>query len=581
MPKSKNRNRILSKEIVSVLNYFKDSKKEVLFISISLMATSLIGIINPIIEANLVTSLTSFKVDDAITLVLILVAITILKQILSYIDNYLYLMKIQKNVVYNIRKDMINNILEMKTLNYDKTSSGKFIERLNNDPKNIMSVLSGLQFTFFGMITDLFTIFYIFHLSIVVGLVYFLGLLLIYVYEKKSFSNQEILVKESNKINDKTSTVLNELLRGIRDVKILNINHSAFNLVSNSLEDSTISMANRTMNSRKIWGIINVMKSLISLSVVFICILLVKNNLLTVTNLLVIYMYRNNVFSLVMEYTSIKEHYINFKEAAGRIFELANSKDYPKESFGTVDLKNIDGKIEIKNLSFGYEKKKVLNNINLTINPNDTIGIVGASGSGKTTLLNLLIKSYYVDDNEIFIDDVDINKLSKDSIRNNISVISQNPYIFNLTIKENLQLMGENVKMDEITEACKIAQIHDYIMTLPKKYNTLLGEGGVNLSGGQRQRLAIARALIKKSKIILFDEATSALDNVTQKKLNKAIHNISDDYTIIIVAHRLSTIKDCSTIYVMEDGKIVGNGTHNELFKNNEIYKKLYNMELE
>ena len=216
---------------------------------------------------------------------------------------------------------------------------------------------------------------------------------------------------------------------------------------------------------------------------------------------------------------------------------------------------------------------------NLVINPNDTIGIVGESGSGKTTLLNLLSKSYKVGKNKILIDGIDINDLTKDSIRNNIAVISQNPYIFNLTIKENLELISDDITKEDIINACKVAQIHDYIMTLPDKYDTLLGEGGTNLSGGQKQRLAIARALLKKSKIILFDEATSALDNVTQNELQKSINNISDDYTIIIVAHRLSTIKDCNKIYVMEKGEIVGAGTHKELLKNNKQYKKLYNEE--
>ena len=140
--------------------------------------------------------------------------------------------------------------------------------------------------------------------------------------------------------------------------------------------------------------------------------------------------------------------------------------------------------------------------------------------------------------------------------------------------------MSENVKDKDIVEACKIAQIHDFIQTLPHKYNTIIGEGGVNLSGGQRQRIAIARALIKKSKIILFDEATSALDNITQKEIQKSINNISADYTIIIVAHRLSTIKECSRIYVMDKGKIVGVGTHKELLEKNKYYKQLYNQEL-
>jgi len=282
------------------------------------------------------------------------------------------------------------------------------------------------------------------------------------------------------------------------------------------------------------------------------------------------------MFDIVLCFTTIKEYLVEYKVSANRIFELMDEDKYPKEKFGSKKIEQIKGKLECKNLSFKYSKKDILKDVSFKLEANDTVGIVGSSGSGKTTLLNLLVKSYYVNDNQIFIDDIDINDLTRDSIRDNISIITQNPYIFNLTIEENLKLVGDNVKKKDIIEACKIAQIHDYIESLPNKYNTLLGEGGINLSGGQRQRLAIARALIKKSKIILFDEATSALDNITQNELRKAINNITKDYTIIIVAHRLSTIKDCNKIFVMDNGKIVGEGTNEELLKNNEFYKKLY-----
>ena len=164
--------------------------------------------------------------------------------------------------------------------------------------------------------------------------------------------------------------------------------------------------------------------------------------------------------------------------------------------------------------------------------------------------------------------------------RNNIAVIPQKPYLFNVTIRENLLMVCPDASHKQLENVCKICEIHDYIMSLPKGYNTLVGEGGVNLSGGEAQRIAIARALLMKSKIILFDEATSALDNETQANIQKAINNISDEYTMIIIAHRLSTIKDCNKIIVIDDGKVVGEGNHKELYKNNEIYRTLYENEL-
>ena len=187
---------------------------------------------------------------------------------------------------------------------------------------------------------------------------------------------------------------------------------------------------------------------------------------------------------------------------------------------------------------------------------------------------------YDVDNGKIKIDGIDINELDKDSIRGNITVISQDPYIFNMTIRENFKIVKSNLTEEEMIEACHIACLDEYIESLPNKYDTLIGEGGVNLSGGQKQRLAIARALIQKTKIILFDEATSALDNETQSKIQKAIENMNGDYTILIIAHRLSTIKNSSRILYLEDGKILAEGSHDYLLKNCSEYKKLYESEI-
>ena len=176
----------------------------------------------------------------------------------------------------------------------------------------------------------------------------------------------------------------------------------------------------------------------------------------------------------------------------------------------------------------------------------------------------------------ILIDGVSISDYDEESLRKNISIIRQDPFLFNKTILENFKMINPKITLKEIREFCHIALIDDYFMSLPKKYNTIIGEGGVNLSGGQKQRLAIARALSKKSKIILLDEATSALDNEAQEKIIKVIDKISKDHTVITIAHRLSTIIDSDVIYVMENGKIVASGTHKELLKNNKIYQNLY-----
>ena len=237
---------------------------------------------------------------------------------------------------------------------------------------------------------------------------------------------------------------------------------------------------------------------------------------------------------------------------------------YVKVYYGTY--------ISIKN-------KKVLKKMSFKIKEGEMVAIVGKSGCGKTTVLNLLSRLYDPQDGRILLDGVDINELTKDSIRNTMTVVNQSPYIFNMSVKENLRLAKIDMTDEEMKQVCELACIDDDIMEMPEGYDTVIGEGGVNLSGGQRQRLAIARSLLKNYRIILFDEATSALDNVTQAKIQKAIDGISKNRTIILIAHRLSTVIGADRILYMQDGSVLAEGSHEELLKKCEPYRLLYQEE--
>lgn len=537
---------------------------------------SVINIFSPIINAKLLTSLTNFNLNEAYKYTFIFFAISILSVLINKLAIKL-LGKIHEKLLYDIRYDIIQRLFKLKMKNFDEIPSGKFQERIKNDPEGIFSVFSVVQYNIFNIITEVFMLAYVMYLNIIIGLIYILGIIIIYFYEKYAYEKFEKLEEESKIQREKSGTILNEILRGIRDIKLLGITNKVNKMTSETLDKQSKLDTKISISRMNIYNTTEIVKDILIFIIIFLGIFLININKLTLTTFLIIFMYRNDIFSLVFSYTSLKEYLVKYKVAKNRIMELFDNKKFPIETYGNESIDNIKGEIEFKNVSFAYNKKEIIHNVSFKVNPLEDVALVGKSGSGKSTLFNLLTKSYDNYEGIITIDGVDIKKLNQKTLIDSISIISQNPYIFNLSIKDNLKLIDKNITDDDIINACKTARIHDFIETLPDKYNTLLGEGGVNLSGGQKQRLAIARALLKQSKILLFDEATSSLDNITQDEIQTAIKSISKNFTIITIAHRLSTIINSNKIYLLGEGNIIACGTHKELLKSNTYYKELYN----
>ncbi len=387
--------------------------------------------------------------------------------------------------------------------------------------------------------------------------------------------------KKYRRQSEKTNGLVSELVRGIRDIKMLFAKDSFLDEIDENIDDLTKSqfaLRNTEINYN---CLIDSTYDIFELLLILLCVYLIINGHLTIASAIVLYNYRGRVFdNLMRNVGSLLEEVRGFNLSCNRVFALLDSSEFTKEKFGSTHIDNINGNFEFKNVCFSYGNNEVLKNMSFKVKTNQTIAFVGKSGAGKTTIFSLLCKLYNVDSGNILIDGIDISELDEESIRNNITIISQNPYIFNMSIKDNFKLVKRNVTEAEIIDACKMAYLDDFIQTLPDKYDTIVGEGGVTLSGGQRQRLAIARAFVQNTKIILFDEATSALDNETQSYIQKAINNMKDKYTILIIAHRLSTVIDADKIMVVDDGRIVDSGTHTKLLKNNKLYKKLYESEI-
>ena len=300
--------------------------------------------------------------------------------------------------------------------------------------------------------------------------------------------------------------------------------------------------------------------------------------MLLLTGFLVIYSYYGRVEWLVQYFSTMKENKAEGEISATRIFEVI--EEYEKEEFGEDELSNFSGKVELKDIEFSYvEGKKVLKKINMSFESGKMTAIVGKSGSGKTTILSIISKLYDIEGGAVLLDGVDIKTLNEQAIRSNIGIISQSPYIFNTTVRQNLLFVKPDATEKELVDVLKKAQIYDDIKKLENGLDSEIGENGIKLSGGQKQRVAIARLLLMDSKVIVFDEATSALDNSSQNKIVEMLEKFKENKTIIIVAHRLSTIVGADKIYVIEDGKNIAEGTHKKLMRSCKKYKELYELE--
>lgn len=560
--------------------YFKREKKALIILIIISLIISIFNSFGPALMAKVLDYATSSRLDEALKYLLFVVGLAL---VIDFFDKIVFTRnytKIQESITNNIKKDVISSYFEIDNKELLKTSSGIFLTRITSDPDNIINAFDAVRGNFTKILSNIFVFIYIFHINFVLGIITIIGTICVYLVEKSAMDKWNAYRKRRNKLRDRNTTIINEGLKGTHDIKLLNIVEHFKNKVSGNLDE----LCNDTVSSIKVDSEYVFLRTIVvyvfTTVLIVLSIYFVKFDVIKVSSLIAIFMYKDRLFTSILYLAWTERQLKEFSLSAERIFEVIDHSKFNIEHYGNKRVNELSGKIEFKNVYFKYEKDSVLKGVSFNIEPKDTVAIVGKSGSGKTTIVNLISKIYEVDKGSILLDGNNINDLDKYSIRNNISVISQKPYLFNMTIKENLLLVSPNASQKQIENVCKICELHDYIMSLPKKYNTLVGEGGVTLSGGECQRVAIARALLMKTNIILFDEATSALDNETQENIQKAINNISSEYTMIIIAHRLSTIKNCNKIIVIDDGKVSGIGTHNELYKNNEIYKSLYEKEL-
>ena len=559
-----------------ILKFYKKYLFLYILFLIILLLKAVISFYSAILTARIITSIMSFETDEAIQASLINFIILTLSCLLSYVNTFLY-KNIENKVRYDIEQNVLDNILNMKFAYYENIATGEIMTRVISDIDSICKSFKEISELVVNIIRRVAYIVFIFILNTYLGVFVLTAIItisIIYSIRIYFLSKLKPVVKNKREI---VNSKIMETIRAVKDIKTLNCDKSILELIG-KYQNEYIKSDNREYYiGIALYKLTDFLIALIDFIFILAGCFLLKKGYIFPVIFYTCYLYKEHTYSFVKELGDLRYELAGYKINADRLVIFLEKNDGIKDVFGTKNIIDYDGSIQFENVNFSYNtKKKTLKNISFNINSKNTIAIVGESGSGKTTLINLISHLYYKNTGSIKFKGIDIECLNEEFIRDNITIINQFPYLFNLSIKENFKLVNPSITDNEIIELCNEVALKEYILNLQNGINTVIGEGGCKLSGGQKQRLCIARALCKKTKILILDEATSSLDNKAQKEVIKIIKRLSEKMTIIVVTHKVYTVTYADSIILLRNGIIEGIDTHENLLKNNEYYRQLF-----
>ncbi|MFW9901736.1 MAG: ABC transporter ATP-binding protein [Candidatus Thorarchaeota archaeon] len=564
-----------------IFKYWIRSKREFLLQITFLLIATIFNTITPIFIGRMVglldPNLPSFNV-----LAFLLYFFTILiLALLTYIFNRaarLQGAEVSSRALYFLRDD-ISNALYRQTFSYfDKTETGQLISRATSDIEETrqifgMGLILGLQSSL--QISGIFIGFslFSFDLSIILISAILISLLLSYYIAKKL---KPIFLETRNSFGDLTTTIRENIV-GAQVVRIFGTQKKEYQKfkMNNSrfYKASVDSVKYNSLFMPSTYIIIGVMTAFS----LFIGGFRFINGTMDLDTIVTLLSYIATLGFPIMMLGQIMLVYIQADAALTRVRDILDSSPEINDVPNAMPISNLKGDIDFDNVCFGYTTDhRILKNVTFKVPAGKKLAILGTTGSGKSTIINLIPRFYEVNEGSIKIDKQDIKKYLISDLRKNISIVSQETFLFNKTIAENIAYGREDASRDEIVEAAKIADLHDFIVNLPKGYDSIVGERGTRLSGGQKQRLSIARALLTKPKILILDDSTSSVDVETEYKIQQALIRVMEGITSIIITQRISTIRGVDFILILDRGRIVGYGTHNELIRSNVLYKQIY-----
>ncbi|MEK0436630.1 MAG: hypothetical protein RLZ52_796 [Pseudomonadota bacterium] len=547
-----------------------------------------------IILTSLTTAATAWLLDPAIKEIFVnknikmlyfiplAIVLTFIIKAFAIYGTRIVTIKVGIKIIKNIQTLMAKKFLLSDISHITKKHSGRYLSNFTSDTGVLFGVLTGVVVTLFK---ETFT------LIALLGLMFYhdwqLSLLAIIMIPIAAFSSKNLGKKMGKKVHisleasDKFMKFLSEMIKGSWLIKIYQKEEEELKKISMIIDERFKAIRKVEQTRLGAGPIMEVISALAIAIVVFFAGYRSMQGAITLGEFV------SFLAALMLAYQPVRALAginIGIQEgisAAKRIYEIIDQKNeiYHDENAPSLELKNAS--IEFKNISFTYpDGTHALRNLSAKIEGGTKVGLVGVSGSGKTTFLNLIPRFFHLKNGSIFIDNQNINDINLNSLRKEISLVSQDVILFDDTIRANILYGNAFASNEEIINACKFAAAQDFVEKLPNKYETIIGENGIKLSGGQKQRLSIARAILKNSSIILLDEATSSLDSESESVIQKAIENLTKNKTTIIIAHRLSTVMNCDKILVFENGQIIEEGKHEFLVNNSSTYKKLYEKQI-
>lgn len=554
-----------------IKKYFKITEKTKWILYIFILILVVLGVLNliiPVYSSKIIDSLTNKNINEFIRLLTILSILFITTNTFSFLACKSYSLFF-KNTFINIHKKIINSVYEYddKLLNKLK---GRIISTVNIDIINI-SVMADYMFSFMHNLVLIICMLIFFIKTYVIFGVFLVIATVVYILLASYLTKKEAYYFRGQRMYlDKLINMLGQTLSGIKEIKTSNIKPS----LNKKYDGLRRSWANKYMLKRKYVIAHSVLlKFIMYLSKIMLYILsmyLLFNNKVTIGIIVLLINYFENIFTystkLVEDMSKVREYNISLN----RVCNLLDNK--PDNYFGLINNSNIDGHVKIKNVSFSYNGVSTIKNINFEAEKGKITVITGKTGSGKTTIFNILLRLYKPYKGFVYIDDIKIDEYKKDTYYKNVSVVNQESFLFNMSIKDNLKMVCSDEK--KYIEMCKKVGIHDLIEHLPKGYNTILSDNASNLSGGQKRLLSLAKTLLTGSKILLFDEVTSSLDIKTTSKIIEVLKDLKNDHTIIIITHKKEVMKIADNLIMLNKGKIVCTGTYKKLLSN-EYFNKL------